>query len=126
MLSLWLASCCIVDVVNGGAGFEKTRSFHVVYVIVALSHKVGNRIRFVRARWLNFLAVLVVERGNEKICFCLFAPSFKSIAFIVQYSSGVKSRISFSLSTIILSAADCTRPAERLGLSFLERMGEIL
>ena len=46
-------------------------------MIVALSHKVGNRIRFVRARGLNFLAVLVVERGNEKICFCLFCAVFQ-------------------------------------------------
>ncbi len=30
----------------------------------------------------------------------------------LQYSSGTKARISSSRSTIILSATDCTRPAE--------------
>ena len=47
-----------------------------------------------------------------------------------QYSSGVKERISFSRSTIILSAADCTLPADRPdflpALILRERMGEIL
>ena len=44
---------------------------------------------------------------------------------MVQYSSGLKSFISFSRSMINLRATDCTRPAESPFLTFFQRIGEI-
>ena len=53
-------------------------------------------------------------------------PSTSKTASIVQYSSGIKASISFSLSHIILNATDCTRPALRPLFILAQSTGLIL
>ena len=45
---------------------------------------------------------------------------------MVQYSSCLKSRISFSRSTISLTTTDCTLPAERPGLTVFHKTAELI
>ncbi|OPY04765.1 MAG: hypothetical protein A4E67_02246 [Syntrophaceae bacterium PtaB.Bin038] len=52
-----------------------------------------------------------------------FAPS--RAAVIVQYSSGLKVRISSSRSQTIRTATDCTRPAESPRFTLSQRIGLI-
>ena len=51
---------------------------------------------------------------------------FEKSEVSVQYSSGLKSSISFSLSVISLSATDCTLPADLDPGSLVHKIGEIL
>jgi hypothetical protein len=53
-------------------------------------------------------------------------PSFTRSAPMLQYSSGLKARISRSRSTISRSATVCTRPAESPFLTVCQSRGEAL
>ena len=103
-----LASCCRLEVVKGGAE-RRLRSFLVASLIMKLAFKSASSAALASSAFLisNFLP-LYLTASASKIGDLLFS---RSLAFKVQYSWGIKSAISFSLSAIILTATDCTRPA---------------
>ena len=70
----------------------------------------------------NFLLFLPTNLASNS--FLDFSSN--NFAIIFQYSSGIKSSISFSLSTISLTATDWTLPADNPFLTFFHNTGLIL
>ncbi len=125
--SLREASCCSVEVVNGGAGLRR--------------RCLRSTARTVSSPRAAFSSVLTASRAALSLvklnCSTLaprystsFAGNFcsecMSSASMVQYSCGWKAAISSSRSQIMRSAGLCTRPADRLGRTFFHRSGERL
>ena len=117
------ASCCIVLVVNGGAGF--------LFFSPTFTSSTMNFSLFIS---FNTLSTSSFECNS--IFFLFFAISFDSNVFFVfpseriavmfQYSSGIKFSISSSLSQINFTATDCTRPADSPLFTFFQSTGLIL
>ena len=133
--SLRAASCCSVEVVNGGGGFrrfgpaldalDREPAFRLVLR--------GSRARRARASASfvtvkrafctsasNFSPANSVSRAGKR------AVSFEASASTVQYSWRWNFWISASRSQMSRSATLCTRPAESPGLIFFHSSGERL
>ena len=106
--SLRLASCCRLDVVNGGAGER--------FVFLTATSVTIGRLARIAAAWRSavspspisgFLPPIRTRSASNVSPFGAIRT-----AFSVQYSRAVNARISRSRSTTIRTATDCTRPAE--------------
>ena len=138
--SLRAASCCSVEVVNGGAGLRRrclrsmamTRSWPGPSAGTRARRSVARRrlygpldlarLRLVgEAELLHLLAAVFDELEREGSgAVCEPSPS------ILQYSCGMNARISASRSQIMRSAGLCTRPAESPWRTFFHSSGERL
>ena len=118
-----LASCCSVEVMNGGQGFR---------VAGLDSTAETENVRDVQADTAKSAAVAV---GMSN--FCSFLPpsvtrpasnscprGVRKTAFTVQYSWALKASISISRSTIRRRQTDCTRPADFAPGSLRHRTGD--
>src|SRR3954453_1102514 len=120
--SLRAASCCSVEVVNGGGGFlekglvstEETVNRPASTTAFAASASPG----LPMVSRSIFLPSSCARRA-VKLC-----PSLSKAAVIDQYSCGRKISISRSRSTTSRSATDCTRHADLKPGSLRQRMGE--
>ena len=114
------ASCCKVEVVNGGAGVF----FLVLFLILVMINSPFSSIASTLSvssllSALNFSPLTSVSfAGNARLL-----EADNSFASMLQYSCASKLSISCSLSTISLTATDCTRPAERPRLTFFHKNG---
>ena len=104
ILSFADASCCIVDVVNGGSAWLLVSVFLICFIskepfsaFTAFSTASASSLQ----EGLNFFPSFSARYAVNGLC----CPSDKS-AVTFQYSVGTKAFISLSLSTIILSATD--------------------
>ena len=107
--SLRLASCCMVLVINGGAGTRRRLPRETAATVKAspfTSARMASASAFVFTS--SFLPSLSARRAVN----FLACPGGHSTASMFQYSSGLKASISFSLSTMRRTATLCTRPAE--------------
>src|SRR5699024_3744626 len=116
-----LASCCIDDVVKDFCGF-RLRSFSVTFSTVK--------------SWVLISAMNALT--SDSFFKSSFLPlNFEALALkvlrslindpsTVQYSSGLKARISFSRLIIICKATDCTRPADKPFFTFFHNIGDKL
>ena len=105
-----LASCCRVEVVNGGAG---ERFWVRVPTLVTFGWSAA-----IAARWRSAVASSAdVERGavdaDDLGREAARRRRSSRIAWIVQYSRAVKAVISRSRSTTRRTATDWTRPADK-------------
>ena len=122
-LSLDDASCCIVLVVNGSGGFLFLSLSFMDFTTYSPPSSDFN-ISSSAAR-PDISSLFVPSPVNLKVIGFFILPAMR-FASNVQYSCGMKSFISFSLSHTSLSATDWTRPAERPLLIFAQRTGLIL
>ena len=125
--SLREASCCRVEVVNGGDG-RRLRS--LLATSVTCSEPPA-------ACWMRMRASSAVLPSTMVNCSNFFPSSLTSLALngceawassapMLQYSRALNASISSSRSTIMRSAGDCTRPAERPGCTLRHSTGERL
>ena len=122
--SLREASCCSVEVVNGGGGLRRTSFFSRSRTAKPVARWACSTIR---------LASASLPSANLS-SFSPFTPTSFAVmtsplvvvksASMVQYSRAVKPSISSSRSQIRRSATDCTRPAEREPGSLRHSTGE--
>ena len=114
------ASCCRVEVMKGGAGVFFLTPF-LMSVMTKSPPSSSERICFACASFLisTFSPLKEARRAGN----CFLEREVESLASMVQYSSCLKSRISFSRSTISLTTTDCTLPAERPGLTVFHKNG---
>ncbi len=125
--SLREASCCRVEVVNGGAG-RRLRSLLVTSVTCSTPWA---------ACWMRMRAASAVSPSVTVNCSNFCPSSFTSLAVkgcegcaqaaaMDQYSRAMKASISSSRSTIMRSAGLCTRPAESPRWTLRHNTGERL
>ena len=125
--SLREASCCRVEVVNGGAG-RRLRSLLATSVTCSAP---------CAAAVIRLRASSAVSPSVTVNCSNFFPSSFVSLALkacdgcassasMVQYSRATKASISSSRSTIMRSAGDCTRPADRPRCTLRQSTGDRL
>ena len=114
--SCLFASCCIVDVVNGGP-LVRLASLCFTSTTRSVSH---SRTRLAYASASSFEAMVNFPSLAPSTCVKAASnvePSFElKLAFTVQYGSLTKASTSSSLSHTNRSATLCTRPADRLTL----------
>ena len=121
--SLRLASCCKVEVVNGGGGLR----------LAGLASMLATVKAAVSSACLNASASAPVPMSRR----CTLRPSAPTsrasnssprgvarVAISDQYSRGTNFSISSSRSQTSRSATDCTRPAERAPGSLRHSTGE--
>src|SRR5699024_945435 len=118
---LLLAVCCIVEVVKGNGGILLRSFCSILITLKGLSLSIFPMTSLTSFSLDNFFFLLSTP---QKSASNLVLP-FLNLASIVQYSSGLKSRISFSRWIIKFNAIDCTRPAERPFFIFDHNNGEI-
>ena len=119
---LFPASCCNKLVVNG-LGAERFFSLEsILSISISFLCKSFNT-NFVSSSECSSIFLLFFS-VSLNTAFLLSSPV--TVASIVQYSSGVKARISSSLSTINLVLTLCTLPALSPFLTFIQRIGLIL
>ena len=108
-----LASCCNVDVVKGAAG-ERFAGL--------VSNDLTSKSAPIQS-CKNFSAssCLLKRSGNSALKASRPLPK---MATILNAASDLNLLISRSLSTISLTATDCTRPAESDGFTFFHNTGE--
>ena len=109
------ASCCIVEVMNGGAGrrrVSRLRTESTAYSAPSRSAAIAPA-RSASEIWMRF-SPLSERSAALNVMGFLFAASARlaRLASIVQYSSGTNAWISRSRSTMRRSATDWTRPAD--------------
>src|SRR6185295_8652416 len=121
--NLRAASCCNVEVVNGGGGLRR-----VGLASTALTLKSP---RFTASRAANAMAWSPISRrlsflpaNAESRAGKLSLAELARIASTDQYSCGLNLSISTSRSTMMRSATDCTRPAEREPGSLRHKTGD--
>ena len=114
--SFLAASCCIVEVVNGGAGFLRRGLFLILLTINSAflnpsrkELKLSSSFVLMEYLALNFILLLLINS-----------------AVVLYEDTGLKFKISFSLSAINLKTTDWTLPADNPPLTFLQSIGEIL
>ncbi len=120
--SLRDASCCRVEVVKGGAGVRRAGFFSTEATLKVADSTAA------RAAW----ATASAPRSNfvSRLPSCLTRRARKgsepavTSASMVQYSWVLNRSISSSRSTMMRSATDCTRPAERAPGSLRQSTGE--
>ena len=109
--------------VNGGAGcFLRCDFFSPVTM---------NSAPLRRSRSLSASSLLPMDTFSPSTSLSFAGKAFfeeaaSSFASTLQYSWETKLRISFSRSTMIRTATDCTRPADRPRLTFFQRNGDSL
>ena len=112
--SLREASCCRVEVVNGGAG-RRLRSLLVTSVTCSEPLAAAT----MRSRAASAVSPSVMVNCSNLPPSSLLSRALKGCegcahsAAMDQYSRATKASISSSRSTIMRSAGDCTRPADR-------------
>jgi len=115
------ASCWSLLVVKGGSGFLFVSLLSTALTVNAdcfsLSTSPEACSAFPTLAFFPPILTSLASKGGG------LAPS--RAAVIVQYSSGLKFRISSSRSQTIRTATDCTRPAESPRLTLSQRMGLI-
>src|SRR3954451_4344805 len=121
--SLREASCWSVEVVNGGLA-ERLRSAFLTSATIqsAARERVAASVAEPSSPRTN---LFFSPNGYRARNLSFLAPGVRS-ASRLQYSWVLKASISRSRSTIILSAADCTRPAERPERTLRHRTGDSL
>jgi len=141
--SLRLASCCKVDVVKGACGnlsesflsastSLKSRIFLISkYIFHFLSFcdlRLSSCIPRVARIFLSSISSFIFFHFPEilRSSALKFTPSTSKRTFNFQLSSGLKSIISLSLSTISFTATDCTLQADNHFLIFFQRTGLVL
>ena len=125
------ASCCTVEVVNGGDGvrltsrsrtsrtrYDASRSRSTCCCASASADRIRPRLSGDAASLSS--PICTSRAGNADS-----SPFGARRASTVQYSFGSNARISRSRSTISRSATDCTRPADSPVRTFFHRIGEI-
>src|SRR3954452_6922573 len=120
--NLRAASCCRVDVVNGGGGFfekglvstEETVNWPASTTALAAS---ASPLLPMVSRSIFVPSSCTSRPVNDW-------PSASNVALIDQYSWGLKTSISRSRSTISRSATDWTRPADLAPGSLRHRIGD--
>src|SRR3989338_10794647 len=118
--SLRAPSCCNVDVVNGGGGvFFSSFSSMDFTVYDAYFKSASTCFDSLSEDVTNFSPSFLLSDATNSSFF-----SVSKEASTVQYSTGLKARISRSRSTMIFTATDCTRPADRPRYTFFQRNGE--
>ena len=103
------ASCCIVEVVNGGCGLDTDvlrLTWSTLHTPSLLRATIFSAVSF------DLTLYFLPSTSLNSHLNAALRLSLSKNAYMFQYSSGLKSRISRSRSTIILSATDCTRPAD--------------
>ena len=121
--SLRDASCWSVEVVNGGAGcFLRCDFLSSVTMYSAPERRasIPSACSF-EASSAFFPSISASFAANAR-----FEEAAVNFASMLQYSCDRNARISSSRSTIILTATDCTRPADSPRLTFFHRNGESL
>jgi hypothetical protein len=116
--SLRAASCCSVEVVNGGAGL-RLRCLRSTFATVSVPWAACSIVRRtssadcaeVTVNCSTFVPRYSVSRALN-VCAACASPDFCASASTVQYSRGLNAAISSSRSQIIRSAGLCTRPAD--------------
>ena len=76
--------------------------------------------------WLFSTSSLPFWRTASKVMIWFFALSLRVLAWICQYSTGVKARICRSFSTTKRVATDCTRPADKPRATFAHSRGDTI
>jgi len=120
--SLREASCCRVEVMNGGLGARLTGFFSTelmvkVPALIASRAAVAMASEVMSSRWTRLPACLTSRVVNGGL-------SAARSASTDQYSCALKASISSSRSTTIRRATDCTRPAERAPGSLRHSTGD--
>ncbi len=117
-----LASCCRVEVVNGGRGLRLvcffSKSFIVYFCFSKSAIILFTCSAFFKSILSNFLFATECSLAL-KIFFSLLKTPSK-----LQYSSVLKALISRSRSTIKRTATDCTRPADSPLATLRHRNGD--
>ena len=116
--NLRAASCCKVEVVNGGAGdfFDGLVTMSVILNLASLHTS-----RKARA---SSLVLKRLPNSALTSAFSPFSSSTSKTAVALYHDSLTKAFTSRSRSTIKRTATDCTRPAERAGFTFLHKTGD--
>ncbi len=116
------ASCCNVEVMNGGAGFRR-RSPRVT----DLTTNRAPSSEAIRARVVSSLPSDAFSPATSfKVATNSGGRAALSRAWSDQYSTGRNALISRSRSTISRTVTDCTRPAERPRWTFSQSKGDRL
>ena len=130
------ASCCIVEVVNGGFGFSVRGDSSIDLTLSGAPFKLST----------NDLAPVSSSNKMSASDFSLTAPSApksevaatffastlsrralnpRSVTAVISHQEDeIKAILSRSFSTISLVATDCTRPAEIRGMTFFHKTGD--
>ena len=107
------ACCCSVLVVNGARVrclTSRRVTFDTSYTACSRSSLITIAVASLLITGFPFWPGTVLSEAENRYLFC--ADCFWRSTVITQYSSGLKASISRSRSTIILSAIDCTLPAD--------------
>ena len=125
--SLRAASCCSVEVVNGGAGLRRRCLRSMVSTVSAplaapVSVVSASRavVSLVKLNCSTFVPRYSMSLSGKRVAVC--SPSAAS----VQYSCGMNASMASSRSQIMRSAGLCTRPADRPWRTFFHSSGERL
>ncbi len=111
--SLFPASCCRVEVVNGGAGARFTG-----FTLKSATEKEADAQCSRKTRASSSVAIRRFSSALNG------SPEFpENWALILKKGSGLNASTSFSRSQISLTATLCTRPADSAGLIFFQRIG---
>ena len=116
--SFLAASCCSVLVVNGAPGFFRRLRFSTLETTNGICRTASTTACASSAEWSCGLWPSTLASAASKVW-----PSLASSASMLQYSCGVKARISRSRSTMSRRATVCTRPADRPVLMLRQRIG---
>ena len=115
--SFLAASCCRVDVVNGGAGVLRNGLREIASTVnvapFMLAMKSAASFSFLK-RWSSSAFISCV----------LPLSSLMNMAVTLNDGSLRNAAISLSLSTMSLTATDCTLPADSAGFTFFQSTGE--
>ena len=108
------ASCCKVDVVNGGAGVFFVGFFSKLFIENLESIFLFKKLTASSLELKDFESLALKESPSSVL----------NTQSILNEDMGVKPSISRSFSTISLTDTDCTLPAERPLLIFLHNTGD--
>src|SRR5690606_3241897 len=113
--SLRLASCCSVEVVNGGEGFRLDGLVSKLSIV---------KTAFSQAFKKSSASAAVSNLFGSSALSSSFGFPVEKTAVTLKAAVGVKWLISRSRSTISLTATDCTRPADKDGFTLRHNTGE--
>ena len=130
------ASCCIVDVVNGGFGRSVRGDSSIDLTVKSLDLRLSTRplapVSSSRRMFARDFSLTAPSAPKSDVA-ATFLPSTSSkralkpravTAARSHHALEIKAMRSRSFSTISLVATDCTRPAEMRGITFFHRTGE--
>ena len=116
--NLRAASCCKVEVVNGGAG----DFFEGFVTTSAISNLAPLQVS--KKACASSLVLKRLPNSAFTSVFSPFSPGTSKAAVTLYHDSLTNEFTSRSRSTIKRTATDCTRPAERAGFTFRHNTGE--